>query len=182
MLSEIIKKKIEEKSGISIRYSRDCDTLSEKISAECKCRISASTLRRLFGFNKSVKEPRLLTLDILSNYLGFATWEDLLKSISGEKDIQLRTISELKPGKLKIGEQFQYSYSPDTVVHIEYVGKSKFKVISQKNSQLKEGDIFKASVLALHHPIFILEVERVGEKPGKIIEARVSGITSIERI
>jgi hypothetical protein len=37
-------------------------------------------------------------------------------------------------------------------------------------------------VLNLHHPLFILEVERDGKALGKIIEAKVSGITMIKKI
>ena len=53
MLSEIIKKKIENKSGLRVRYVRDCNALAEKISSECHCRISGSTLRRLYGLGLS---------------------------------------------------------------------------------------------------------------------------------
>lgn len=182
MLSEIIKKRIEEKSGIKVLYSRDCDILANKISSESNCRISASTLRRLFGFVKGTQEARVYTLDVISNYLGYSTWEDLIKPFDPNENISSNSIIELKSNKLKLGEQYEYKFKPNAEVIIEFIGKSRFKVISSKRSQLKNGDIFTASVLTLHHPLFILNVERNGESIDKIIEAKVSGLTAIEKL
>src|ERR1700741_3347785 len=182
MLSELVKKQIETKSGISIRYSKDCDLLSEKIYEECKLKLSASTLRRLFGFGKTTNEVRVHTLDVISNYLGYPSWDDLIQPLDKSRKHRQQIITELKTNKLKIGERFIYNYKPHAEVEIEYLGKSYFKVISAKDSKLKINDIFQASVLTLHHPLFILEVERNGKPLGKIIEAKVSGVTSIVKL
>ncbi len=182
MLSEIIKKRIEEKSGIKVLYSRDCDILANKISTDSNCRLSASTLRRLFGFVKGTREARVYTLDVISNYLDYSTWDDLIKSFDPNTKPVSNFILELKPSKLKIGDQYKYKFRPDAEVTIKYIGKSFFEVMASKQSQLKNGDIFKASILNLHHPLFILNVERNGESIGKIIEAKVSGLTQISKI
>jgi hypothetical protein len=182
VLSEIIKKKIEDKSGIKIRYGKDCITLSEKIFSECGFKLSASTIRRLFGFVQNTKEVRVHTLDVLSNYLGFSSWDDLIQPMDRNGKLILNQIIELKTEKLKKGEKYQYTYKPNTEVTIEYIGKSYFRIISAKHSQLKISDVFKTSVLTLHHPLFILEVERDGKPIGKMVEAKVSGITSIKKI
>ena len=182
MLSEIIKKRIEEKSGIKVLYSRDCDILANKISVESNCRISSSTVRRLYGFTTGTKEARVYTLDVISNYLGFSTWDDLIKPLDPNESIKTNIITELKTNKLKIGDRYEYKFKPDAEVTIEFIGKSSFKVISSKRSQLKNGDTFTASVLTLHHPLFILNVERNGESVGKVIEAKVSGLTHISKI
>src|ERR1700733_13556079 len=118
MLSEIIKHKIEQKAGQRIRYSRDCDSLAEKILSECKCSISRSTLRRLFGFVKSTKEPRIYTLDILASYIGYGTWDELLLSLNARAATAKKEIIELKPQRLKRGEKFELSYKPDTVLQV----------------------------------------------------------------
>ncbi len=182
MLSEIIKKKIEDKAGIRVRYSRDCEILANKIYSECNCMLSASTIRRLFGFIKGTKEVRLHTLDVISNYLGYSTWDELIETLNKGENIKPQFITEIKSSKLKSGDKYQYTCKPDIEVTIECLGRSQFKVITEKNSQLKDGDIFRANVLSLHHPLFILEVERNGKTLGKVIEAKVSGITSIKKL
>ena len=182
MLSEIIKKKIEVKAGIRIRSSRDCEILAKKIIAESNCSLSASTIRRLFGFAKGTKEVRINTLDVISNYLGHATWDDLIETLDHSGTLVSKMITEIKSSSLKKGDRYQYTALPNIHVTIEYMGQSRFKVIEANNGQLKVEDIFTASILELHHPLFILEVERNGKTAGKIIEAKVSGITSIKKV
>ena len=181
MLSEIIKHKIEQKAGQRIRYSRDCEILSEKILSECKSSVSSSTLRRLFGFVKSTKQPRPYTLDILANYIGYGTWDELLSSLNN-KSTANKEIKELKPTALKSGQKFELTYKPDTGLVIEYLGKYQFKVHAAKNSRLKPGEVFKTSIIMLHHPLFILDIEGSAGKEGRIVEAKISGITSIKKV
>ena len=182
MLSELIKKKLESKSGIKIRYGRDCVSLSEKIFTECNLKLSAMTLRRLFGFVKGTSGVRTHTLDVVSNYLGFASFDELIEPLDKNSKTKPTHITELKTTMLKKGEKYQYSYKPDAEVVIEFIGKSKFKVISAKRSQLKPNDVFSVGVLNLHHPLFILEVEREGIPLTKVVEGKISGITSIKKV
>lgn len=182
MLSEIVKNKIESKAGIKIRYGRDCVTLSEKIFSECNLKLSASTLRRLFGFVSGTKEVRAHTLDVLSNYLGYPCWDDLILPMDKNSKSKPNFITELKTSKLKKGDKYQYTFRPNAEVNVEYIGKSYFKVISAKHSQLKVNDIFKVSILTLHHPLFILDVERDGKHLDKIVEGKVSGIIAIKKL
>ena len=182
MLSEIIKKKIEEKSGIKIRYSRDCDILANEIFKKSNCKLSASTIRRLFGFIKSEATPRVYSLDVIAIYLDYPSWDDLIQSLNKSETVTSKIITEIKSSKIKKGDKYQYSCKPSVVVSFECIGNSKFKVIEAKNSQLLKGDLFTASLLALHHPLFILDVERDGKQLGRLIEAKISGITSINKL
>jgi len=181
MLSQVIKEKIEEKAGQRIRYSRDCEALADKILSSCKCSISSSTLQRLFGFVKSKKQPRTYTLDILAAYLDYGTWDELLLSLNNKAAVE-KEIKELKPTALKSGQKFALNYQPDTEITIEYFGKYRFKVLSAKNSRLKPGEVFKTSIIMLHHPLFILDIEGSSGKEGRIIEGKISGITSIKKL
>jgi hypothetical protein len=182
MLSELIKRKIEQKLGQSIRYSKDCDVLAANIYSVCKCRVSASTLRRLMGFIKGNSNPRQHSLDVLSNYLGYQSYDELLNSFApATKDAEAQ-ITELDVKKIKKGDKYILEFKPDKGISILYIGKSEFKVISSKNSVLLTEDIFKVFQINLHHPLFILQVVRGGEQIGKLIEAKISGITSIRKL
>ena len=182
MLSEIIKKRIEEKSGLRIRSSRDCELLANKIISESNCRLSTSTLRRLFGFVKGVKEPHLHTLDVLSIYLGYNTWDELIETLNKKGNVVTEIITEIISSKLKTGSKFKYMSKPDTEVTVKYLGKSRFKVLSASNSQLQANDIITMDGFSLHHPVFILEIERNGKEIGKKIDAKVSGVLTIKKI
>jgi hypothetical protein len=181
MLSEIIKKKIENKSGLRVRYVRDCNALAEKISTECRCSISGSTIRRLYGLGGGIGEPRVYTLDLIAAYLGYVDWDELLNSFNPAVKSDAY-INELKPMKLKIGEKFEIDFEPTTTLHIEYIGKSKFKVLSAENSQLKPDEVFSSNTIILHHPLFALREKSNNTRECRVIEGKVSGVTSIRKV
>lgn len=67
----------KEKINKEIRYPIDCEHLAYDIEKETKLRISANTLKRLFGFLDDTRTPRLYTLDVIARYLGFKNWDFL---------------------------------------------------------------------------------------------------------
>ncbi|HWY12116.1 MAG TPA: hypothetical protein VN026_12365 [Bacteroidia bacterium] len=182
MISKIVKSLIEKQFGHPIKYSRDCEALAANISTACKCKISATTIRRLFGVTKSNQNPRPYTLDILAQYIGYNDYDKLIASLNKNDKGEENSITEISTDSLRKGEKFEITYSPNKILTILYIGKKQFKVLHSKNSLLKQDDVFKLSYFALHHPLFILEVVREGESVGKIIEAKVSGVTLIKKL
>ena len=60
---------IKRNTPFEIRSNRDCQKLSEFIFLATKQNISASTLRRLFGFENSPFHPSHFTIEILEKYI-----------------------------------------------------------------------------------------------------------------
>lgn len=69
MISEQLRKKLEARFGKAIRYSQECEALSESIYEETGERLSTTTLKRLLGFTTMRVAPRASTLDILAEYI-----------------------------------------------------------------------------------------------------------------
>lgn len=66
---------VQKKSNITITTIRDVKYLKEEIETKTNSNISFNTLRRLFGFLEKTY-PSALTLNILSNYLGFPSFSN----------------------------------------------------------------------------------------------------------
>lgn len=81
MLSAPLKRKIESRFGRPIRYSKDCEALALSLERACHEKVSATTLKRLFGFARSVEKPRLYTLNVLAEYVGYPDWSSLLSNL-----------------------------------------------------------------------------------------------------
>src|SRR3954447_26003216 len=81
-----LKEEIEETFGKKINVSRDCILLSEEVYGKISLTVNPNTLRRLFGLIKSDYSPSYTTLDILSRYCGFASFEEFkrLKNNTGD--------------------------------------------------------------------------------------------------
>jgi hypothetical protein len=89
MIKPAIRSKIEKRFGRPIRYSKDCEALAVSIEHVCKERISTTTLKRLFYFAKKIDKPRLFTLDVIAQYVGYTDWESLMVDI--EKEVKIST-------------------------------------------------------------------------------------------
>jgi len=74
----ILKAEIEFSIGRRILTTKDCSDLSEAIFKKTECRISTSTLKRVFGLVKSQYEPSITTLDMLAAYCGAQCFDALV--------------------------------------------------------------------------------------------------------
>ena len=70
-----LQQAIEEVACRSMRTPKDFDYLSELIKERLHETVSASTLKRFFGYVSSPSLPRQNTLDILSTFVGYKDWE-----------------------------------------------------------------------------------------------------------
>ena len=80
-----LKKKVESTFGQKIRNRGDCERLSEMIFDVTKQQLSYNTLRRFFGLASSTK-PRLFTLNVLSVFIGYQSYQDFSKRVNSIDD------------------------------------------------------------------------------------------------
>ncbi|MEO5893969.1 MAG: hypothetical protein ABIQ31_27170 [Ferruginibacter sp.] len=75
----LLKNEIEETFGKKINSARDCLLLSEEVFSKNSFTVNSNTLRRFFGLVKSPNSPSHTTVDILSKYCGFASFDEFKK-------------------------------------------------------------------------------------------------------
>lgn len=181
MLSKLIKEKIEARFGKRIRYAKEISALAEHMSQSCGTRISASTLMRLYGFVKGISEPRLHTLDIIAEYLGYKGWEEFLASFDRKEDPPQKPLEKLKPEQIKNGQTVQLTYEPSKTIELKKTG-SLFMVVSSNEKKLALNDEIKFGVIELHYPFTLTQHFREGKSLGRTQLATISGLTSIRKI
>lgn len=75
-----LKNNIELKLGRKIRKRGDCQYLSDRISEELDETLSYNTIRRVFGVESDCNiKPRNSTLNILSKFIGYKSFENFFK-------------------------------------------------------------------------------------------------------
>lgn len=182
MVSKHIKAEIERRLGREIRYPLDCEALSLDIATKCGGQVSASTLKRFFGFVKGT-EPRTYTLDMIAKYIGYKNWDGYLDSLTGKNESsEFVNIDELIITSLQIGDRYMFCYEPMRKVAFEYIGNSRCRIEESVNSKLHVGDIVHITSIALEYPLLISSVERNGVHIGSLTVGKVSGITRIQKI
>lgn len=182
MISSVIKEKIEEQFGQTIRYSKDCEVLARDISCKTGHTVSGSTIKRLMGFVKGVQEPRMYTMDVIADYLGHPSFEDLIKEFDNTTYSEFSRIEELSINEMKKNQQIKFTYKPDREVIVKYLNNSTFEVMQSLNSKLQQEDLIKFNQIVLSYPLFIKDVIRKDKSMGQYIAGKISGITSIEKL
>lgn len=190
ILSVVTRQHIEEKLGKAIRYPSDYELLAYDIERTTKQRISTNTIKRLLGAIESVREPRLYTLDVIAQYLGFENWDVYVVSLSNEGNSQFEKIDnsgvdichDIVVADLKKGVKVEFQYYPDRKVVLEYIGLREFTVVSCSNSKLRIGDVVEVNNFYLNYPLIINRVVRDGLNIGRFTAGKISGLTYLKII
>lgn len=173
---------VEKKFGKRIATSTDFETLSSEIEHRSGDFISASTLKRLWGYVHSCPVPRTGTLDILSRYIGERSFREFCITLKRKANVESGhfaskyiTTSEINPGqRLLVG------WMPDRLIEIEYLGNFLFRVRRAENSQLQVGDEFEATNFSLSFPLYLPFITRGSEKLPSYIAGSLNGLTTLE--
>lgn len=183
MVNKELLKLIENKFGRQLRYSQECEALVEAIYEETGERLGITTLKRIFGFVGNPVIPRASTMDIIAQYVGYPSYDLLMKDMGNETEISaFAPVDEITTSELTEGTQIQFSYHPNRLIVMTYLGNSKFIINESQNSKLLKGDTVKITHLALNFELVVLEVIRDGINLGSYNAARQGGLTSLEII
>ena len=82
----LLREAIEKKAGRKMHTPKDFDFLSESIFETLHQKVSATTLKRLWGYLQESSVPRVSTLDLLAQYVGYADWNSFCQQ--DEKPIE----------------------------------------------------------------------------------------------
>jgi hypothetical protein len=85
---ELLKKEVLTRAGISIINQANLPELAVQILAATGQQLSQVALSRMYGFMESKFGPSLFTLQVLSLYCDYQSWETFIK-LKGQ-DVLLR--------------------------------------------------------------------------------------------
>ncbi|MDE6702969.1 MAG: hypothetical protein K2K00_04750 [Muribaculaceae bacterium] len=177
-----ILRRLKEKVGLEMAKSSDFDALSQSIADSTNENLSVNTLKRLFGFKTDKVVPRLSTMDIIAQYLGYSDYESLIKELGEDADISLFTpIDCLEVQELEKGTQIRVAYNPNRVFFLTYLGDYQFIVNDVEGSKnIRKGDLLTITQLAVGHRFVVSHVVRDGQDLGTYESAKFKGLKSIE--
>lgn len=176
-------KSVEKVYGRRVATTTDFESLSVVIEHEIGELLSASTLKRLWGYVGDRRTPRGDTLDILSRYCGKKDFKEFCAWLAEESGVDSQFFTEryIRAADLLIGDCLTIGWVPDRLVKVLYLGESRFRVITSANSKLKAGDEFEADGFLLNFPLYITAIYREEEVLPSYVAGRVHGLSVLEK-
>lgn len=154
--------------GHKPRTPRDFTRLSQLVSSSTHEAISASTLKRLYGYDKAEGKPYTATLDILARFLLYADYADFLShepaSGGGNSSSQERLIAAtpILSDQLSPGQLLQLWWRPNSHCVIRHEGQSRFTVVEAEDTRLLAGDTFLCPAFIPHEPLYLYSLSHQG--------------------
>lgn len=178
----LLRKAVEEKCGRRVSTSKDFEKLAEVISESGSGYISASTLKRLWGYVKDTKKKHTSTLDVLAKYAGysegfaeFQTKIEIQSSVeSGFDSKRVVDILTLEPGS-----KIEVKWLPDRRVRLRYLGDCLMKVEESENAKLKVGMTVRCAKIVDGEKLLVDVVEENSEQPLIYEAGKVNGVVWI---
>lgn len=179
---EELKRLVEEKYEKGINTTTDFEEFSYQLEKKLGKKVSASTLKRMWGYVNDEHKPRIVTLDVLAQYLGhsnFADFKNWLKT-NPKYNSSFFDARQLTSNKLNVGDEVTIGWSPNRIINLRYLGNSSFEVTDSQNSKLLVGDKFITGCFIMGQPLYLPYVERNGSKLPSFVAGRNGGLTVIE--
>lgn len=152
---ELLKENVEQITGKKLQGPKDFHNLSENIFGRLKIMISPTTLKRLWGYLNEGGAPRLSTLSILSQFIGYRDWKDFCENhANNNAQSNLIMSRKLSTYSLKKGDRILITWLPDRMCFIEYTGDISFIVLDSKNSKIQKSDTFECSIFIEGEPLY----------------------------
>lgn len=180
---QVLLMQVETHFG-SVSRSADFDNLSEDIQNATQELLSASTLKRLWGYVNYLSNPRLYTLDVLSRYIGYRDFGNFCEEIHNDPEYVSGFLSEenLVADSLEAGSLVRIGWEPNRVVTLMYIGDNHFEVKDSQNASLRPGDRFVLPSIVKGFPMYIPYIERDGGRTTMYVAGYRSGITLLKKL
>lgn len=173
---------VEREYGRRVATTTDFESLSVVIEHETGELLSASTLKRLWGYVSLNPTPRISTLDILSRFTGHRDFKAFCHNLTESKIYSSKFFSSryLAVSDLAENAKVVVGWDPDRLAELRYLGHFEFEVEKSVNSKLKAGDKFELSDIIIGYPMYITRILRNGEYTTAYVAGQHEGIKLIE--
>lgn len=153
-----LRSSIENTLNRKVATPKDFDWLSQKIYNRLGVMVSATTLKRVWGYlPDDTTQPRQGTLSVLTRLVGYPDWESFINDNNVRNEVQSNMIlgRSLNSADMKVGSELLLSWQPDREVRVRYNGANRFEVTESRNSKLSAGDTFTCSMFIDDEPLYI---------------------------
>lgn len=169
--------RVEETLGMEVTTPKHFERLAEMIFERTGTLLSATTLKRLWGYLNEHTTPRQSTLDILAQCCGWRGFHDFVAGNVPEIESGFVGSSVLNAERdLAPGDRVRLMWAPARICVIKYLGRNSWEVIRSEGTRLSPGDKFTCPVIIAGEPLYLDNVSHAGSRPGVYVCGRRNGV------
>lgn len=178
---EELKNLIQQQYGRALNTSTDFEEFTLEFSKITGESISASTLKRMWGYVGDLHKTRVATLDALSHYLNFSNFYDFTHWLkkSTRYNSSFFDAKQLASSEISEGSIVEIGWAPNRKLHLRYLGDSIYEVIMSENSKLLVGDRFLTGCFIREQPLYLPYIERDGQRTAPFVAGRNGGLSIV---
>lgn len=179
---EELKQLVEQKYTKSLCTTTDFEEFSLYLRIKKGKNISASTLKRIYGYVNDDHKPRMCTLDLLAQYVGYTDFKAfvLWLKYSTKYNSSFFMADQLTSYQLTIGTEIMVGWTPNRMLTLRYEGNSTYVVVRAENSKLMQGDRFVTGCFIMGQPLYLPYIERDGDRTMPFVAGRNGGISVLK--
>ncbi len=165
--------------------SNDILRLSEEIEQRIGYTLSTSTLRRLWGKVGNDTIPRETTLDLLSQFCGFANYRTFLADVCNVTDYAAshRILGTgIDSAQLEAGALLALDWNPNRHLVVRHSREGHFTILHSVGSKLNAGDTFHCDRMIIGEPCYIDNLRHDNGDPSYYVMGLQGGLTRIEKM
>jgi hypothetical protein len=178
-MQELLKNEVERIAGFKMKTTGDFDTLTVMVYERTKERISATTLKRFWGYLcKEQVTPRTHTFDVLAQFVGYRDYDHFMEQAGQARDIQSGMIfsNVIRAEELKAGQKLVFTWMPDRRMVAEYKGNGMFVIREAEKTHLHVGDTFQCFVMVQREPLVLDKLTHEGLPQRPYIIGNIDGV------
>ena len=178
---QYLRQRVEASFGKGFVTARHFDELRESIYGCTGVLLSATTLKRLWGYLDEPVEPRQHTLDVLCRYAGWKSWKDFCASPKTD-NIESGPVGQSHIDvhrDLQFGDIVALTWSPGRVCRIRNIGDNRFEIVEAHGTRLMAGDTFSVEHIIADAPLYLNHLSRNGEDLGTYVCGSKTGVRFI---
>lgn len=173
-------RRVEETANLHPTTAGDYELLSTLIFRRTGKVLSATTLKRIWGYLDEPLSTRRSTLDILARFSGWTAYLDFMKGNEPELESGPVGAKTISTDNLKAGARLRLMWPPSRVCVVEYCSRGRWEVIESAGTRLSKGDTFSCHTFVDGEPLYLDNLLQGSEPRGVYVCGRKSGIRFME--
>jgi len=175
MTEQKICQEVERTLGREICSTRDFEWLSQLLRQRIGEQVSASTLKRLWGYVPYDGEPRLSTLNTLARFIGYPSYA-AFESTGQAAQSNLVLGKKVTSDDLRTGDRIRLAWQPNRLCVVRHLGNGRFVVEQSENAKISAGDTFSCHLFIHQEPLYIDDLVHDGKRYEAYVAGAKSGI------